>query len=134
MRRILVIVLIGLGVLGLILWKLAASNASIEVTQGPLLGPQGDPCNFEVSFITVRNTSPFPVLTSDWRLEDSIGVYTFPNRWVAPGQTVTVWSGTGTSDAANLYAGRAAVAWNTQRLQLTSLLFSYMSARECALK
>jgi hypothetical protein len=39
------------------------------------------------------------------------GTYHFPDRWLAPGEEIRVWSGTGHDDNSNLYAGRRSPVW-----------------------
>jgi hypothetical protein len=39
------------------------------------------------------------------------GTYHFPDRWLAPGKEIRVWSGTGHDDNSNLYAGRRSPVW-----------------------
>ena len=49
----------------------------------------------------------------DWRLRDEEGnIFFFPAFSLAAGNTVRVWTGTGTNNSSNLYWGRSEPVWN----------------------
>jgi hypothetical protein len=63
--------------------------------------------------LSVRNRGLFAAPMRDWWIRDGYGAYQFPDRWIAPGEEIRIWSGTGSDDAANLYAGRRSPVWET---------------------
>ncbi len=57
--------------------------------------------------LVIRSETSEPVDLSGWTLRDlSQRVFRFPEMVLQPGQTLTVWTGSGTPDEKNLYLGR----------------------------
>lgn len=68
--------------------------------------PQGE-------FVLIQNDRALPVELTGWSITDSAQhSYTFPAFSLAPGNSVKVWTGTGTNNAENLYWGRRQAIWN----------------------
>jgi hypothetical protein len=86
----------------------------IVVTLGPTTpSEQRYDCREFTDFLAVRNSGIFAAPIRDWWITDEYGRYQFPDRWLAPGEEVRVWSGSGTDNQANLYAGRRSPVWET---------------------
>jgi hypothetical protein len=63
-------------------------------------------------YLILQNDGPGDLDMTDWKLQDaSEHTYTFPSFTLAVGAIVTVWSGRGTNDMANLYWGRGQAVW-----------------------
>lgn len=77
--------------------------------------PQGnDNDRLNEEFVTFRNACSSAVQMTDWTVTDAgTSRYTFPDRTLQPGQTVTLHTGSGTATATDLYWGRTSRAvWN----------------------
>ncbi len=63
--------------------------------------------------VKIENRGSAPQNLAGWKLSDLAGnTYTFPSFSLGPGQAVTVWVGSGSNDAANLFWGRGSPVWN----------------------
>jgi hypothetical protein len=86
----------------------------IVVTFGPTTpSERWYDCREFTDFLVVRNRGIFAAPMRDWWIEDGGSTYQFPDRWLAPGEEIRVWSGSGTDDQANLYAGWPSTVWET---------------------
>lgn len=56
----------------------------LEVTEGPTIESDFCRCSHTTAYITLQNRPLAPLLTQGWKLSDRHGVYTLPNRWLAP--------------------------------------------------
>jgi hypothetical protein len=85
----------------------------IEVTFGPTTRTSVTMgCKEYTDYLSFRNGSLTSIPMRDWQVRDSSGIYQFPDRWLEPGAEIRLWSGEGTDDQANLYAGRRQPAWD----------------------
>jgi|GEM_PF-2107073 len=92
-------------------------NYSFEVTGMNVLGDDPDE-----EYVTLNNTGETMVDMSGWTLRDrldggrvpvNLDPFVFPEGFeLGPGEEVTVWTGDGTDDAANLYWGVGVNVWN----------------------
>jgi hypothetical protein len=88
------------------------SGFPIVVTFGPTTpSEQRYDCRQFTGFLVVYNRSIFAAPMRDWWVTDEYGRYHFPDRWLAPGEQIRVWSKSGQDDAANIYAGRQSPVW-----------------------
>jgi hypothetical protein len=73
-----------------------------------------DTNNLNDEYITYENTGDAPLDLSGWTVTDSSGTtYTFPDGFtLAPGEQVTLYTGSGTNTDAKLYWGQATEVWN----------------------
>jgi hypothetical protein len=73
-----------------------------------------DTNNLNDEYIVYENTGDAPLDLSGWTVTDSSDTtYTFPDGFtLAPGEQVTLYTGSGTNTDAKLYWGRATEVWN----------------------
>lgn len=81
-------------------------NVSFTRDENPAM-----PCGIEDRYVVVTNNSSSAVNLEGWRVTNSGKTYTFPNRWLQPSESIKLWSGSGTDDTHNLYAGQSRDAW-----------------------
>lgn len=74
------------------------------------------PCRIENRYVVVTNTSFIPFNLEGWRLDG----YTLPSRWIWPGQSIKLWSGSATSDFYNLYADDSSDTWTIGGIRVES--------------
>lgn len=70
--------------------------------------------NCQITYIIVRNEGDSMKNLANWSFRDAHGSYYFPEYWLAPGKTITLWSGYGIDDQENLYAGRSNPMWASE--------------------
>ncbi len=75
--------------------------------------PGDDRQNLNGEWVRLTNRGDDTVLLAGWTLSDNSGstVYTFPAVYLVPGETVTVFSGTGTTNNSALFMGRTEPVW-----------------------
>jgi hypothetical protein len=92
-------------------WRLPVSGTRDLRIVTILFDPMGPEPRGE--FVMIQNDRSSAVDLAGWTLSDAAQhVYTFPAFTLPPGGTVKVWTGTGTSDAENLFWGRRQAVWN----------------------
>lgn len=82
-------------------------DVNLNLVENPV-----SPCGPNYSYVVITNNTFIPLSMEEWQLSDIYGPYSFPNRWIWPGQSINLWSGSGTDDQDNLYAGRSIPVWN----------------------
>jgi hypothetical protein len=98
----------------------------IVVTLGPTTpSERWLDCREFTDFLAIRNRGIFAAPMRDWWITDEYGRYHFPDRWLAPGEEVRVWSGSGTDNQANLYAGRRSPVWETKNFSYRVTYFEH---------
>ena len=86
-----------------------------DFLHGGILSIWFDPVGAEAQgeYVLIQNDQSMAVNITGWTLADSIShTYLFPSFTLAAGAFVKVWTGRGSDDAANLFAGRRAAIWN----------------------
>ncbi|MFC6991542.1 lamin tail domain-containing protein [Haladaptatus sp. GCM10025707] len=74
-------------------------------------GPDGDNLNDE--YVVFENTGEEALDLSEWTVRDEAGkTYTFEDLTLAPGATVTLYTGSGTDSATERYWGAGSPVWN----------------------
>jgi micrococcal nuclease len=76
--------------------------------------PGNDHENRNGEYVVFRNEGPEPIDLSGWRVEDEAGhTYQFPTGFaLAPGDTVTLYTGAGSDTDTSLYWRREDAVWN----------------------
>lgn len=116
-----------------IMGNLFYSNISFSVGENPSM-----PCGLDYSHVVVTNNTLFPLNMAEWRFGVGDERYTFPDRWLWPGQSIKVWNGVGIDDQENLYVGHSKNIWRgyeVMTLEVSNLYglvgFSYQYSRTC---
>ena len=69
--------------------------------------------NLAAETVTLENARNESLDLTGWELADAAAhVYTFPSVTLAPGETVTIHTGSGTDTETDLYWGQGAPVWN----------------------
>ncbi len=73
-----------------------------------------DRSNLNGEWVKITNSGRDSITMTSWKLSDegSKHVYVFPSFVLSPGATVTIFTGSGTNTATELYMGRGAPIWN----------------------
>jgi len=76
-------------------------------------GPGDDRQNVNGEWVQLTNRGNDTVLLAGWTLSDSsrIPLYTFPAMLLVPGETITIFSGTGTLNNTALFMGKTEPVW-----------------------
>ena len=75
--------------------------------------PGDDTYNLNGEYVVIRNKGTIDVNLAGWKLKDVANhVYTFPAFTLLAGQTVTVYTGSGTNTENSLYWGSSTPIWN----------------------
>jgi len=126
-RAVVILIVLAIGVL--IFLSLLPGLISIDISPGPY----AQRCSTQ--YITIKNTSSFPVMLRDWEIEyEALGYgYVLPTRTLFPGEGVQVWSGSGQDDARNLYAGREESVWRVNGMDVRGkiLHIEFYQAQNC---
>jgi micrococcal nuclease len=87
---------------------------SLAITQIHTDASGNDNTNLNEEYITVENTGSATLDLSGWTVTDAVGhTYTVPSGvTLAPGETITLHTGTGTDTEADLYWDRSGAVWN----------------------
>jgi competence protein ComEC len=88
-----------------------ASSIYISATQFD--APGDDRQNLNGEWVQLTNKGDEPVLISGWTLSDKSqnALYTFPAIFLVPGESVTVFSGTGTINTTAVFMGKTEPVW-----------------------
>lgn len=87
------------------------SGGALRISDMLVDGPGIDEQNMNGEHLTLTNTGNVPVRLGDYVLEVAWLVHEFgPNRWIDPGQSVTVYSGEGDSGGSSEYLHAKGVA------------------------
>jgi competence protein ComEC len=91
-----------------------ASSLSISATQFD--APGDDRQNLNGEWVRLTNTGNDTVLIAGWTLSDKgqSTLYTFPAIYLVPGESVTVFSGTGTLNHTALFMGKTDPIWSNR--------------------
>jgi micrococcal nuclease len=69
--------------------------------------------NLDDEYVTLENTGDSDLSLSGWTVSDEAGkTYTFGDVTLAPGETVTLHTGSGSDTASDVYWGRDGAVWN----------------------
>jgi competence protein ComEC len=91
-----------------------ASSISISATQFD--APGDDRQNLNGEWVQLTNTGNDTVLIAGWTLSDKQSMlYTFPAVFLVPGESVTIFSGTGTLNSTSLFMGKTEPIWGNNR-------------------
>lgn len=75
--------------------------------------PGDDADNLNGEYVVIRNKGTIDVNLAGWKIKDIANhVYTFPSFTLMAGQTVTVYTGSGTNTQNSLYWGSGSPIWN----------------------
>ena len=86
---------------------------SVEISYVNYDAPGNDYDNLNGEYVTIQNSGSENVDLSGWRLVDAAShTFTFPSFTLAPGSTVTVYTGSGTNTQTSLYWGSSSPIWN----------------------
>jgi hypothetical protein len=89
----------------------ATSNVIISSVHYDAAGDDWDNLNDE--YVVIRNNGDAAATLTGWTLKDAVGhTFTFPSFTLGTGNTVTVYTGSGTNTATSLYWGSSAPVWN----------------------
>jgi competence protein ComEC len=88
-----------------------ASSISISATQFD--APGDDRLNLNGEWVQLTNRGHDTVLIAGWTLSDKgqSTLYTFPAVFLVPGESVTIFSGTGTLNSTSLFMGKTDPVW-----------------------
>lgn len=89
-------------------------SGSLAITQIHADASGNDNTNLNDEYITVENTGSEPLDLSGWTVTDAVGhTYTIPSGvTLAPGESLTLHTGTGTNTQTDLYWDRSGAVWN----------------------
>ena len=92
----------------------AGSSGSLSVAQIHADAAGNDNQNLNDEYVVFENTGTETLDLSGWTVSDEAGhTYTFPSRQsLAPGETVTLHSGSGSDTASDVYWGASGAIWN----------------------
>jgi micrococcal nuclease len=89
----------------------AATSVAVSATQIDAPGSEFD--NLDAETVTLLNTGNEPLSLAGWTVRDTAThVFTFGDRDLAPGETVTIVTGEGEATRSTVYWGRDAPVWN----------------------
>lgn len=89
----------------------AATSVAVSATQIDAPGSEFD--NLDAETVTLLNTGNEPLSLAGWTVRDTtMHVFTFGDRDLAPGETVTIVTGEGEATRSTVYWGRDAPVWN----------------------
>jgi competence protein ComEC len=90
------------------------ANSPLAVTQIHADAAGNDHENLDDEYVVFENTGSDPIDLGGWTVRDAAGhTYTFPGGFTLdPGQTVTLYTGSGEDTATALYWGAGAAVWN----------------------
>jgi len=85
----------------------------IEISYINYDAPGDDWDNLNGEYVTIQNSGSENADLTGWRLVDAAShTFTFPSFTLAPGSTVTVYTGSGTNTQTSLYWGSSSPIWN----------------------
>ncbi|WP_266074774.1 lamin tail domain-containing protein [Haladaptatus caseinilyticus] len=88
-----------------------AGDIDIETIHADASG--NDNYNLNDEFVVFENTGSNTVSLSGWTISDAAGnAYSFSDVSLAPGETVTLHTGSGTDSSSDLYWNRGSAVWN----------------------
>lgn len=73
-----------------------------------------DEYNLNDEFVTFRNICKAKIDMTGWTVQDSVGIYTFPEFVLGPEAAVTLHSGQGQDSELHLYWGNEISVWNDE--------------------
>ena len=87
--------------------------AAVVISATRFNGPGDDRQNVNGEWIQLTNRGNDTVLLAGWTLSDNsrITLYTFPAMLLVPGETITIFSGTGTLNNTALFMGKTEPVW-----------------------
>ena len=89
------------------------NGAAVVISAIRFNGPGDDRQNVNGEWVQLTNRGNDTVLLAGWTLSDSsrIPLYTFPAMLLVPGETITIFSGTGTLNNTALFMGKTEPVW-----------------------
>lgn len=87
--------------------------AAVVISATQFNAPGDDRQNVNGEWVQLTNRGNDTVLLAGWTLSDNNGIplYTFPAMLLVPGETITVFSGTGTLNNTALFMGKTEPVW-----------------------
>lgn len=103
----------------------------IEKIQYNAPGSPDGAWNLNGEYIRIRNTGTLELNLQGWKIKDAAGyTYTFPVKWLHPGQYVNVRTGSGTATYYERYWGRTAHVWNNTGYEKATLVSKWGTIRD----
>jgi competence protein ComEC len=92
------------------------NSTGIYISQTQFNAPGDDRQNLNGEWVQLTNKGENLVLISGWTLSDTTNktLYTFPAIILEPGETITVFSGSGTLNRTSLFMGRNDPVWGNE--------------------
>jgi beta-lactamase superfamily II metal-dependent hydrolase len=89
------------------------NSSGIHISETQFNAPGDDRQNLNGEWVRLTNTGEDIVLISGWTLSDSSNktLYTFPAVFLAPGEMITVYSGTGTLNQSAVFMNKNEPVW-----------------------